>query len=189
MDLSLDTILNIIGLCIAIFGPAIGAFLAWRNRFNYSWGKTTKAVKELHSKLVEKGLEPNVILAFAKGGLIVADLLNHHYDNRFPIVTIYTKRVWKDGHRLVQMDTSYVDLSHLKGKKVFLVDDVIQSGSTLQAVVNLLVGQYGVKRKDITVIVLATNASITQFQPDVYVYEFEYTHKRPVLPWGQVPRD
>jgi len=189
MNLNIDTILNIIGIGIAILTPTIGAWITWHNRYHYSWKKILKAVHTLHERLSERGEEPNLILAFAKGGLIVADLLNMQYDNRIPIITIYTKRSLKAGQRLVEIDTSYVNFNNLKGKKIFLVDDVVQSGSSLQSLVKLLTENYSVKRKDITTIVLATNISVTQFQPDVFVYEFAYSKKRPILPWGQVPRD
>ena len=37
------------------------------------------------------------------------------------------------------------------GKGIALVDDVIQSGSSLQAIVKILTEQYGIKRRDITI--------------------------------------
>lgn len=189
MNISLDTALNIIGLSITILGPIAGAVFALYNHYNYSWKKILGAVKLLHQKLIERGTEPTLILAFAKGGLILADLIGQQFGNRIPICTIFSKRTLKNGERIVEIDTTYVNLSNIKSKKILIVDDVIQSGGSLLAIVKLLTEQYGVKRKDITIAVLATTTSVTVFQPDVYVYEFEYGKKRPVLPWGQVPRD
>ena len=176
-------------MAIAILSPILGALLAYYNHYNYSWKKIRAAIKILHQKLIERGIEPTVILAFAKGGLIVADLIGQQFGNRIPICTIFTKRSLKNRERVVEIDTSYLNLSAFKGKKILLVDDVIQSGSSLQAIVKILTEQYGIKRRDITIAVLATTTSMTLIQPDVYVYEFEYGKKRPILPWGQVPRD
>ena len=51
LNLNLDTILNIIGLAMAILSPILGALSAYYNHYNYSWKKIGAAIKILTSKV------------------------------------------------------------------------------------------------------------------------------------------
>ena len=188
-NMDLNLVIGIVGVFLSILVPLIGAWRAWRNRYIYSWKKVCRAVHTIYEEMKAQGVEPDVIVAFAKGGLIVADLLNHEFGNRLPICTFYTRRLTRGRERVVEINTTYANLDNLVGKKILLVDDVVQSGSTLREVVHLLTETHRVDRKNIVVAVLAVPKAVTLFDPDFHVFEFEYGEKRPVLPWGVVPKD
>jgi len=185
----LNLALGLTGIALSIIVPLISVWIARRNKYIYSWKRIRRAVHTLYEEITGRGVEPDVILAFAKGGLIVADLLNYEFGNHCPICTFYTRRLTRGRERVVVIDTTYADFDSLAGKKILLVDDVVQSGSTLREVVRLLTQEHGVDPKNIFVAVLAVPKAVTLYDPDFYVFEFEYGEKRPVLPWGVVPKN
>lgn len=187
--MSLESVLNILGVVLAIAIPILGWWMARRNTYVYNWNRVLKAIHSIKLQLQEHAFEPDVILAYPKGGLIVADLLGHEFDNRIPICTVYTRRLTKGIRRQVHIDTRYANLQEMKGKKILLVDDVIQSGSTLQALVELLQSDYEIAENNIRIAVLGVHEGVTVVKPDFYVFKFIFGVHRPVLPWGEVPRD
>lgn len=147
-----------------------------------------EAVHNIRTQLKEHSIIPDVILAYPKGGLIIADLLSMEFDPMVPVCSIFTRRVTGGRDRLVEISNEFANLSSLRDKSILLVDDVVQSGSTLRKVYQLLVNSYNVPEMKIKVAVLGIlKDSIPVHIPDFYA--FKYTGRPLILPWGEVGLD
>lgn len=188
----MDTYLEIIGILLSIIG-IIGSIYAWlinrRRKYVYSWKRVVKGVKKLKIRLTEEQFTPDVLLSYPQGGLIVADLLYFLYDFRIPICVLITHRVPSKKGREVVINTEFMDRRSLFGKKILIVDDVVQSGSTLKAIISLLVDDYGIDRENIKTACLAAPKGVRVFTPDFFVYDYADDKKQPSMPWGRVPRN
>jgi len=98
-----------------------------------TWEEIEESIFEIASKMLEEDYMPDVIVAILTGGLIPAKLLSDLLD----IKTIrYIEIKFYKGVRVTEMKPLlkgiYID--NLEGKKVLIVDDVVDTGTTLEVV-------------------------------------------------------
>jgi hypoxanthine phosphoribosyltransferase len=105
------------------------------------------------------------IVAITRGGLIPAFLIARITDIR--LVDTFICQSYNDDHSRGNIKYTPKDMSHLKGKKVLIVDELVETGDTLKFAVEEiskynpeLIKTFVVFRKD-----------ITEFEPDYYVQE------------------
>ena len=151
-------------------------------------GKHLYVNHELFHQLIEKlalmvhrsGWKFDTILCLARGGVRPGDILSRIFD--VPLAIMSTSS-YRDGHGTKQ---GHLDIAHYittpKGEiagKVLLVDDLADSGHTLQAVIDLLKNQY----KSITEMRSAViwTKQLSTFTPD-YSVDFLTTN-----PWIHQP--
>ena len=103
------------------------------------WGGVGDATRELAQRIADDGFRPEVVIAIARGGLLVGGAL------------AYALGVKSCGSINVELYTGvdetlpeplvlppHLDGDSLAGKRVLLADDVSQSGLTLQLAVEIL---------------------------------------------------
>ncbi|MCF6207280.1 MAG: phosphoribosyltransferase domain-containing protein [Sulfurovum sp.] len=103
----------------------------------YSYDTFVNDVKELVKKT--KTFEPDALLAIARGGLSLAHAFSQATDNRnlFTINSILYDGEVKRSH------PKLLNLPELEGcRRVLILDDIVDSGQTLKAVLHVLQERY-----------------------------------------------
>jgi len=117
---------------------------------------------------------PNIIMGVLRGGVELANIISEYYKYKFPNETIYLGAVAASSYKGVgnhsRVDihgwTIWPEWIH-KGDKVMLVDDIWDSGNTLDVLLHELLLR-GLSREDIKVVVYATKHTPTNFDNKFY---------------------
>ncbi len=145
-----------------------------------TWDTFGGASRELAQTVVDSGFQPDVVVAIARGGLLLAGSIAYALGAKACgalNVEFYTGigTVLPEPVVLPPM----LDEGALSGKKVLLVDDVSDSGRTLAKVVDLI-GDWGAEVKTVC---LYTKPR-TILAPD---FEWRRTDKWITFPWSSLP--
>ena len=144
------------------------------------WLEFGDASRDLAREVLASGFEPEVVVAIARGGLLLAGSIAYALGVKSCgalNVEFYTGV----GERLTDpvVLPPMLDEQSLAGKRVLLVDDVSDSGRTL-ALVRELVGASGARVKTVT---LYTKPG-TVLVPDYY---WKSTSQWITFPWSALP--
>jgi len=145
-----------------------------------TWDTFGDASRELAQTVVDSGFQPDVVVAIARGGLLLAGSISYALGVKACgalNVEFYTGigTVLPEPVVLPPM----LDEGALHGKKVLLVDDVSDSGRTLAKVVELI-ADWGA---EVRTVCLYTKPR-TVLEPD---YEWRRTDKWITFPWSALP--
>ena len=178
-----------LGMLVGILGgiPGVIFLLIEYRKRNKSWRQIKNYVKDIANQIEVSGFKPDVFLAFPKGGLIVADLLGHRFNNDMDIAAIFTKRTFDNEKKEIvyHIRTTYTELESLKGKNILIVDDVLENGKTLREVIALL-ERNEVNRNNIKSAILGRSIGVHPIiEPDFHAFDYSKS-KGLHLPWGEV---
>jgi len=155
-----------------------------------SWDEYHHKIEQLALKIYQSGWKFNQIVCLAKGGLRVGDVLARLYDVPLAILSTASyggngddrddERSVKD-HRgtLVFSDDLTKTTQHL-GSHILLVDDLVDSGITLQKTIPWLDRKYGFYIEEVRSAVLWYK-SCSIIRPDYYVDYLDHN------PWIHQP--
>jgi len=135
-----------------------------------------KLTYKLGKKIKESGFNPDCFLGISRGGLCITRILSDYFDIRdvYIMRVVYYRGIkkTKSKPKLIQD----VDVKLLKNKKVLVIDDVADTGGSLEFIVNLL------KRRGINNFKIATihHKPWSRFKPDFFVAEAD---KWIIYPW------
>lgn len=124
-------------------------------------------IKDLAKQIQHSGFVFDSILAITRGGFFVADPLSRIFKTK-ELCTINAKSY--KGTEKGKLEISAVATIYGLGKRVLIVDDMVDSGDTLQQIVALLKKQYGVEEVLSAVLFRKT---CTKFEPDLFAEEIE----------------
>ena len=144
------------------------------------WLEFGEAARHLALDVLHSGFMPDVVVAIARGGLLLAGGIAYALDVKSCgalNVEFYTGV----GQRLPApiVLPPLLDEPSLAGKKVLLVDDVSDSGRTLALVADLL----DAAGADVRTVVLYTKPG-TVFEPD---FTWRRTDRWIAFPWSALP--
>lgn len=141
-----------------------------------SWYDVEKAVTALATTL-EREFVPELIVGIARGGLIPAVRLSHLLGDK--LLRMIHIKFYKGVDLRQEKPELLADVGKLP-KKVLIVDDVADTGETLEFV------REHVRRKGAKEVRVATIAykPRSKLKPDYYVFE---TDKWIVFPWEEMP--
>ena len=149
-------------------------------RLDVSWEQYRVLVERLAARVHRSGFEFNQIICIARGGLRVGDVLSRIFE--LPLAILSTHSYAAEGGtvrgELVIAEHMTMTRPHL-GERVLLVDDMVDSGHTLEAVVKTLPLRFPVITQMKTAVLWWKGCSV--YRPDFYV---EYL---PDNPWIQQP--
>ena len=147
-----------------------------------SWDTYNKAIEDLAVQIYEDGYEFNQIVCIAKGGLRVGDILARIFDVPFAVMSVesYHGEGAKDKQGQIVFGNSLAKTSPNLGNKVLLVDDLADSGVTLEKCVKWLEHYEGFFIDELRTATVWTKG-LSTFTPDYYV-EF-----LPNNPWIHQP--
>lgn len=159
------------------------------DRENLTWELFGAAERELSAQIVASGWIPDLIIAIARGGLILAGAIG--YAIGIKAMGAINVEFYTDVGRTLDEPTvlpPLMDASELPGKKVLVVDDVADSGKTLRMVMELLRHE-GLQLGGASVPVEARSACIylkprSVHRPD---YVWRETDKWINFPWSVAP--
>ena len=154
-----------------------------------SWDEYHHKIEQLALQIHQSGWKFNQIVCLAKGGLRVGDVLTRLYDVPLAILSTASyrgdadrdeDRSFKD-HRgtLVFSDDLTKTTQHL-GSHILLVDDLVDSGITLQKTIPWLDRKYGFYIEEVRSAVLWYK-SCSIIKPDYYVDYLDHN------PWIHQP--
>ena len=103
----------------------------------YTYNEFIQDIKKLHNNVKEENFD--AILAIARGGVTISHFLASKLNSRnlFTINSIH----YEDSKKLENI--KIFNIPNLENfKKVLIVDDIIDSGDTMQAIQELLLGKF-----------------------------------------------
>lgn len=108
-------------------------------REDLTWELFGNASRELSQQLMDSGWKPDLIVGVARGGLIPAGAVGYAVGIK-AMGAINVEFYTDIGQTLPEpmILNPQLDTESLRGKRVLVVDDVADSGKTLDLVVNLL---------------------------------------------------
>lgn len=136
-----------------------------------------------HKMYKEDGFVPDVIYASLRGGAYLANIISEYYkvalkDHKPVLYAAVVARSYSDirQHSSVRVDGWTYSPEHLRqGDKIMLVDDIFDSGRTLNYLVSIFL-EKGIPREDIKVVVhdykSFTYREQQPIQPDYWCRKF-----------------
>lgn len=145
-----------------------------------SWHDVEKATEAL-AVTVRDDYDPDLLVGIARGGLVPAVRLSHLL-NDLEMSVIDVKYYQNVDKKMEKPKILGTDIEELEGK-VLVVDDVADTGNTLQAVMEYLKGHGEGKPEKLKILTIAYKPQ-SKIKPDYYVHE---TEKWIVFPWEEAP--
>ena len=141
-----------------------------------SWDDVEKAVTALATTL-EREFVPDMIVGIARGGLIPAVRLSHLLGDK--LLRMIHIKFYKGVNLRRERPGLLADVGKLP-KKVLIVDDVADTGETLEFVLKHVRAK-GAKEVKVATVAYKPKSCV---KPDYYVFE---TDKWIVFPWEEMP--
>lgn len=132
-----------------------------------SWADVEKITDELADKIKASGFKPDYIIGITTGGLIPLYFLTKKLGDIDNVLTITATSYDKD--RKKDLKILYLPEVDLSGKKVLLVDEIVETGDTLKKISEILRDDYRVS--ELKTAMLGVNTDKCKFYPDFYVIE------------------
>ena len=145
-----------------------------------TWDQYHKLTEKLARQIHESGWQFNQLICIARGGMRVGDVLSRIYDLPLAILSTssYSEKAGTVRGELIIADQMTMASGRL-GDRVLLVDDLVDSGVTLEAVTRTLPQRYPQITALRTAVLWYKASSV--FKPDYYVEQL------PDNPWIHQP--
>jgi uncharacterized protein len=148
------------------------------NELIISWEEYHSKIEELARKIYLSGWKFEQIICLAKGGLRIGDILCRLYDVPLAILSVQSyggEDLRKRGNLTFSDHLSMTTLN--LGNKILLVDDLVDSGASLEKTITWLNDHYPNTIKELKTAVIWYK-SCSNFAPDYYV---DYLRDNPWL--------
>lgn len=155
-----------------------------------TWEGFGVASRELTQQIVNSGWIPDLIVAIARGGLIPAGAVSYAMDVK-SVGTMNVVFYTGVGETLIEpkLIPPLMDISAVDGKKVLIVDDVADSGRTLQLVMDL-VRTRGLSLDGTQHATVDARSAVLYTKPTSVItpdYTWKTTDKWINFPWSSLP--
>lgn len=141
-----------------------------------SWEHIEEIVDELADKIKASGFQPDYIIGITMGGLIPLYFLAKKLDID-KVLTVSATSYEKDKQK--ELKITYLPEIDLRGKKVLLVDDIVDTGNTIKGVSEAVIGKYN--PGELKTAAFVVNKDRCKLLPDFYA--FEEPGEWVVFPW------
>ena len=140
-----------------------------------SWERVTSFSKDVANKVRESKFKPDYLIGITVGGLIPLGLIAEELE----VSNILTVSAGSySGKVQGELKVKYLPEINLEGKKILLIDEVAETGKTLQNLSKMIREKY--KPSKLCTAVLVLNKKDSQFQPDFVGFE---TEDWIIFPW------
>lgn len=133
---------------------------------NVPFSRLITAAEKIAQQINSSAFQPDYLIGVATGGLYPLALLSKELQNK-NILTITASSETVDGEK--QVSISYYPNIDLAGKTILLIDDITDSGKTLQIISSLINDHY--QAKEVKTATLGANMDNSQVLPDFYALE------------------
>jgi uncharacterized protein len=140
-----------------------------------SWEEIAELSRKLASIIKASGFKPDYLIGITAGGLIPLGLLAQELDIR-NIVTVSATSY--EGKEQKEIEITYLPIIDVSGKKLLLIDEVSETGQTLQHIANTVQEKY--QPSELRTATLVVNAKESKFRPDFCALEVQ---EWVVFPW------
>ncbi|AEG82442.1 MULTISPECIES: phosphoribosyltransferase [Corynebacterium] len=150
------------------------------NKEVLTWDGFGNANRELAQQIVDDGYDPEIIVAVARGGLVPAGALS--YSMGVKLSDAINVEFYTDVNETLPdpvLLEPLLDTNSIKGRRVLVVDDVADSGRTLQLVLKLL-ESHGAEVR--SAVIYAKSRSVVS-----PTYVWKHTDEWIVFPWSAEP--
>ncbi|MBH5302261.1 phosphoribosyltransferase [Corynebacterium ulcerans] len=150
------------------------------NKEVLTWDGFGNANRELAQQIVDDGYDPEIIVAVARGGLVPAGALS--YSMGVKLSDAINVEFYTDVNETLPdpvLLEPLLDINSIKGRRVLVVDDVADSGRTLQLVLKLL-ESHGAEVR--SAVIYAKSRSVVS-----PTYVWKHTDEWIVFPWSAEP--
>ena len=150
-----------------------------------TWAEYHQAIERLAAKIHHSGYRFDQIICLARGGMGVGDTLSRIFNQ--PLGVLATQSYFSNGKGLGDYQGELSIGQHLAkvnerlGDHILLVDDLVDSGVTMQKVVHHLRERYPAVQSLKTAVIWKKGASA--YQPDYFAVDL------PDSPWIHQPHD
>jgi len=133
-----------------------------------SWDDVVAWSRGLARKVYESGYKPDIVVAVARGGFVPARLICDFLliDNLLSIQSQHWTEAAKAEDRAV---IKFPYKINLRGRKVLLVDDIVDTGESLALARNYIYENWNAS--EVRIAVLQWISSVAKFKPDYYFME------------------
>ncbi|MCL5114568.1 MAG: hypothetical protein M1604_02175 [Patescibacteria group bacterium] len=129
-----------------------------------SWEEIEKMADDLAERIKNSGFKPDYLVGITTGGLVPLGLLAKRLD--FESILTVSTTSYDDGHNQKELKVTYLPEVDLKGKKILLIDEIADSGATLEKLREIFMDRYQVK--ELKIATLAVNKGKSVIIPDFY---------------------
>jgi len=134
-----------------------------------SWSEYHQKIEHLAAKIYQSGWQFNQIVCIAKGGLRIGDLLSRIYRCPLAILAASSYSGAHNQERGALSIAHHLTIASAQlGDRILLVDDLVDSGITLQETVDWLQAHYGAAIQELRTAVIWYKAC-SPMRPDYYV--------------------
>lgn len=145
-----------------------------------TWQGFGDATRELAQTVMDSGFDPEIVIAVARGGMLPGGALTYAMGTK--LTDAINVEFYTDVHETLPdpvLLAPLLDTDSIAGRRVLVVDDVADSGRTLELVIRLLEG-FGAEVKSVVLYAKPT----TIVNPD---FVWAKTDKWIVFPWSAEP--
>ena len=128
-----------------------------------SWDKMHAIVGEICERINPDDYD--VLFGISAGGLVPTALFSLELGNK-NVMTISTESYTGMTRGKLRIKNGPEKGNHLEGKRVLLIDDIVDSGATIEAIKQLLIDTY--KVESVTTAVIYVNGKTTATYPDFW---------------------
>jgi len=144
---------------------------------NLSWRQIEVLTAKLTGKIQKAGFKPQYLVGITVSGLFPVGILAKEFDTKD--VAVVSARSYSN-RRQGKLKITALPNINLRGKRVLLVDEIADRGTTLRHVAKILVQKY--KVKELKTATLVVNKKNCEYWPDFYVKEVD---RWVVFPWDR----
>jgi|SRR3989338_3286813 len=142
----------------------------------FSWNDIEEITDEMARVIRATGFVPDYVVGIAFGGLIPLYFLAKKLNIECAL-TVSASSYEKDKQKGLYI--TYLPEIDLRGKKILLVDEIVESGDTLKTICDIMLTQYRIG--ELKTAVLAVNTNKCRWHPDFHAIAVD--GEWVVFPW------
>ncbi|MCR4325395.1 MAG: phosphoribosyltransferase family protein [Patescibacteria group bacterium] len=140
-----------------------------------SWKKFEALTRKLAASVRASKYKPDYFVGIARGGLVPLAILAEEFDTRN--VATFSAHSYA-GEKRGKITITSTPRADMRGKKVLLVDEIVDSGETIRHVAALIAKRY--HAREVRTAVIVVNTKRASFAPDYCAMK---TGQWVVFPW------